>query len=55
MSVDNLSKVEAAQQAVLKKTHGGKAGAQFVQEVKESILFNTTGMSFFLQLQLPLH
>ncbi|KAK1703530.1 hypothetical protein BDP67DRAFT_584570 [Colletotrichum lupini] len=39
MSVDNLAKVEAAQQAVLKKTHGGKAGAQFVQEVKESLFF----------------
>ncbi|KAI3581869.1 hypothetical protein IWW34DRAFT_616467 [Fusarium oxysporum f. sp. albedinis] len=39
MSADDLAKVEAAQQAVLKKTHGGKAGAQFVQEVKESLLF----------------
>lgn len=39
MSTDSLAKVEAAQQAVLKKTHGGKAGAQFVQEVKESLLF----------------
>ncbi|KAI3539322.1 hypothetical protein CSPX01_08985 [Colletotrichum filicis] len=39
MSADSLAKVEAAQQAVLKKTHGGKAGAQFVQEVKESLLF----------------
>lgn len=39
MSGDALSKVEAAQQAVLKKTHGGKAGAQFTQEVKESLLF----------------
>ncbi|EXF73968.1 hypothetical protein CFIO01_08850 [Colletotrichum fioriniae PJ7] len=39
MCADSLAKVEAAQQAVLKKTHGGKAGAQFVQEVKESLLF----------------
>ncbi|KAF4943369.1 hypothetical protein FGADI_13467 [Fusarium gaditjirri] len=39
MSADNLAKVETAQQALLKKTHGGKAGAQFVQEVKESLLF----------------
>lgn len=39
MSADDLAKVEAAQQAVLKKTHGGKAGAQFTQEVRESLLF----------------
>lgn len=39
MSADALSKVEAAQQAVLRKTHAGKAGAQFTQEVKESLLF----------------
>jgi hypothetical protein len=39
MSADDLTKVEAAQQAVLKKTHSGKAGAQFCQEVKESLLF----------------
>ncbi|PTD03277.1 hypothetical protein FCULG_00009117 [Fusarium culmorum] len=39
MSVDHLDKVESAQQALLKKTHSGKVGAQFVQEVKESLLF----------------
>ncbi|CEF76004.1 hypothetical protein FGSG_10556 [Fusarium graminearum PH-1] len=39
MSVDHLDKVESAQQALLKKTHSGKVGAQYVQEVKESLLF----------------
>ncbi|EKJ67617.1 hypothetical protein FPSE_12198 [Fusarium pseudograminearum CS3096] len=39
MSVDHLDKVESAQQALLKKMHSGKVGAQFVQEVKESLLF----------------
>ena len=39
MSSADLEMVEAAQQVLLKKTYCGKAGVQFNQEVRESLLF----------------